>query len=73
MSIMLAGGGLQHGRVIGAPEADGGHIQDRAVTPGDLAATIYRHMGVPLDSTYLDTTGRPRRIVEDGRPIAELF
>jgi hypothetical protein len=73
MSMAMAGGGLRHGQVIGSTEADGGHILDRPVTPGDLAATIYRHMGVPLDATYTDTTGRPRFIVEDGRPIAELF
>jgi hypothetical protein len=73
MSMALAGGGLRHGQVIGRSEKDGGHIQDRPVTPGDLAATIYRHMGVPLDSTWLDPTGRPRFIVEHGEPIRELF
>ena len=74
MSICLAGGGLRHGQVIGATERDGGHIRERPVTPGDLAATIYRHMGVPLDTTYEDNQGRPHPIVvENGRPIAELF
>jgi hypothetical protein len=72
MSMVLAGGGLRHGQVIGATEADGGHIKERPVTPGDLAATIYRHMGVPQETTYLDHTGRPRNVVIDGRPIAEL-
>ena len=51
---------------------DAGQILARPVTPGDLAATIYRHMGVPLDATYLDTRGRPRNILEQGQPIAEL-
>ncbi len=73
MSMALAGGGLRHGQVIGASEADGGHIKERPVTPGDLAATIYRHMGVPIDATYFDANGRPRFIVENGEPIAELF
>lgn len=73
MSMALAGGGLTHGQVIGATESDGGHIKERPVTPGDLAATIYRHMGVPLDATYLEPSGRPRFIVEEGRPISELF
>lgn len=74
MSMCLAGGGLRHGQVIGASEADGGRIKERPVTPADLAATIYRHMGVPLDATYLDPRGRPRYIVEEGgRPIEELF
>ena len=73
MSMCLAGGGMRHGQVIGATEADGGHIKERRVTPGDLAATIYRHMGVPLETVYYDHTGRPRAAVENGRPIGELF
>jgi hypothetical protein len=72
MSMALAGGGFRHGQVIGATEKDGGQIKERPVTPGDLAATIYQHMGVPLDSTYVDFNGRPRFIVENGRPISEL-
>jgi hypothetical protein len=73
MSLALAGGGFRHGQVIGATEADGGQIKERRVTPGDLAATIYHHMGVPLTATYPDTSGRPRHIVENGRPLAELL
>lgn len=73
MSLSMAGGGFRHGQVIGATEQDGGNIKERPVTPGDLAATIYHHMGVPLDTTYLDPTGRPRNIIEEGKPIAELL
>ena len=72
MSMSLAGGGMRHGQVIGASDMDGGTIKERPVTPGDLSATIYRHFGVPVDATYLDSRGRPRYIVEDGAPIAEL-
>lgn len=73
MSMLVAGGGFRHGQVIGATEKDGGNIKERPVTPGDLAATIYHHMGVPLDTTYQDTSGRPRFVVENGRPIQELL
>jgi hypothetical protein len=73
MSMALAGGGMRHGQVIGATEQDGGQIKQRRVTPGDLAATIYHHMGVPLDTMYPDATGRPRYIVEGGSPIRELL
>jgi hypothetical protein len=73
MSMAVAGGGLRHGQVIGATEKDGGTFKERPVTPGDLAATIYHHMGVPLDATYLDTGGRPRYIVEGGAPVRELL
>lgn len=73
MSMALAGGGFRHGQVIGSSEADGGHIKDRPVGPADIAATIYQHMGVPLDAYYLDPTNRPRYLVENGAPIRELF
>lgn len=74
MSMTLAGGGLRHGQVIGATERDAGQIKDRPVTPGDLAATIYRHFGVPLDTFYLDHRGRPRPVLNwGGEPIRELI
>ena len=74
MSMALAGGGLRHGQVIGATEADGGTIKERPVTPGDIAATIYRYFDIPLDATYLDNQGRPHFIVQNnGQPIHELF
>jgi hypothetical protein len=73
MSMCLAGGGLRHGQVIGVSSRDGGEIADRPVTPGDLAATIYHHFGIPLDRTYSDHQGRPIFIVDNGSPIRELI
>lgn len=74
MSMCLAGGGMRHGQVIGSTDADGGAIKSRPVTPGDLAATIYHHMQVPLHETYNDDRGRPIFIVqENGTPISELI
>jgi hypothetical protein len=73
MSMVVAGGGFKHGQVIGSTEKDGGRPKERPVTPGDLAATIYQFFDVPQDTTYLDSTGRPRNVVEEnGKPIAEL-
>ena len=73
MSMCLAGGGLNHGQVIGATESDGGTIKERPVTPADLAATIFRYFDVPLDTQYTDHQGRPRFVVDGGQPVAELF
>ena len=73
MSMCLAGGGFNHGQVIGASSRDGGEIAERPVTPGDIAATIYQHLGVPLDATYVDHQGRPIYIVDNGAPIRELM
>ena len=73
MSMCLAGGGYRHGQVIGATESDGGQIADRPITPGDLAATIYHHLGVPLDTSYEDERGRPYLAVQNnGQPLREL-
>jgi uncharacterized protein (DUF1501 family) len=73
MSMCLAGGGMRHGQVIGSSTRDGGEISDRAVTPADLAATIYHHMGVPLNTTYEDHQGRPNFIINGGAPLKELI
>ncbi len=73
MSMAMAGGGFRHGQVIGASDKDGGQIKERPVSPGDLAATIYHHMGVPLSTTYTDLRGRPRSIVDHGEVIRELL
>lgn len=72
-SVMLAGGGIQGGRVVGASEKFGGSVQDRPVTPHDLLATIYHTLGIALDTHYQDSTGRPVSIVDTGRPIQELL
>lgn len=73
MSMTLAGGGFRHGQVIGASDRDGGQPAERPVTPGDLAATIYHHFGVPLDTTFTDFKSLPRTIVENGTPLKELI
>ncbi len=74
MSMLMAGGGLTHGQVIGSSTSDGGQIRERPVSPGDLAATIYRYFGIPLDSAYEDATNRPYHILPNGgEPIRELF
>ncbi len=73
-SMAIAGGGLHHGQVIGSSEPDGSDIASRPVEPGDLAATIYKHMGVPLETSYTDHTGRPVPILAfGGEPIEELW
>ncbi|MBT5706611.1 MAG: DUF1501 domain-containing protein [Verrucomicrobia bacterium] len=72
-SMLMAGGGFRHGQVIGATTKDGGEIAERPVTPGDIAATIYHHFGISLESTYQDHQGRPHYIVQEGgKPISEI-
>jgi hypothetical protein len=73
MSMLAAGGGARHGQVIGSTDAKGGEIKSRRVTPSDLAATVFHHLGIPLDAHWQSPQGRPIPIVtEGGRPITEL-
>ena len=74
MSMVMAGGGLRHGQVIGSTDPHGGSIASRPVSPEDLAATTYRHLGIDLNDHWTDPMGRPIPLIKNaGRPIAELF
>ncbi|HEV3144534.1 MAG TPA: DUF1501 domain-containing protein [Gemmataceae bacterium] len=73
MSMLLAGGHIAHGQVVGSTDAKGGDVKDARVTPADLGATVYRHLGIDLSAQWIHPQGRPQNIVtEGGRPIPEL-
>ncbi len=73
MSMVVAGGGLPSGQVIGSTDDKGYGVKEGRVTPADLAATTYRHLGIPLDAHWTNPQGRPIPIVTDnGRPIPGL-
>jgi uncharacterized protein (DUF1501 family) len=72
MSILLAGGGMPMGQVVGETNSLGEEPQLDPVTPLDLQATLYRYFGIPLDTAYVDQTGRPIPILPTGQPIRQL-
>jgi Protein of unknown function (DUF1501) len=73
MSMLVAGGGLRCGQAIGGTDRKGYEIQDARVQPADLAATVFRHLGIDLAAHWTNPQGRPIPIVtEGGRPIPEL-
>jgi hypothetical protein len=73
MSMLVAGGGRPMGQVIGATDSRGYGIKDGRVTPSDLAATVFHHLDIDLDSHWVNPQGRPIPIVtEGGRPIPGL-
>lgn len=73
MSMLVAGGGIARGQVVGSTDSRGYDVKEARVTPSDLAATVYRHLGIDLDTQWTDWQGRPQSIVtEGGRPIPEL-
>jgi hypothetical protein len=68
----LAGGGVQGGAVFGASDKLAAYPASDAVTPGDLAATIFWRFGVDPATEIHDSMGRPFRLSE-GEPIRALF
>lgn len=69
MSFLMAGGGITGGQVIGATDRSGGAIQERPLGPGDLAATVFTHLGIDPSSHWIHPSGRPVPLVEVGQPI----
>jgi uncharacterized protein (DUF1501 family) len=72
-SALLAGGGLRMGQVIGSTNSKGEHPKERPLTPQDLLATVYRHLGIDRRHEFKDLTGRPIPILGSGEPIRELI
>ena len=72
MSALLSGGGLRLGQVVGSTTARGEHPKDRPLSPKDLLATIYHHLGIDHRHEFKDHTGRPIPILGEGEPIREL-
>ena len=60
-SALVSGGGLRMGQVIGATNRRGEYPAERPLTPQDLLATIYRHLGIDHRSAFRDFTDRPSR------------
>ncbi len=72
-SLIFAGGGIAPGRVIGQTDDQGGHVTDRPVRPGDVAATIYKAVGVDPSRHLYTPENRPVAILDDGLPVTELL
>ena len=74
-SIMIAGGGINHGLALGTTDKVGGSPIDRPVHIQEVFATLYRTLGIDVGAVKIpDLQGRPRYLVDDNRqPIAELI
>jgi hypothetical protein len=73
MSLIVSGGGLRMGQVIGSTNSKGEVPKDRPLIPGDLWATVFHHLGIDYNESFLDHGGRPTQILSDGAPISELI
>jgi len=72
-SVLVSGGGLRVGQVIGSTDPRGTYPKDRTLTPEDLWATVYRHLGIDTSHFLHDLSDRPIPILPGGSPIKELY
>jgi hypothetical protein len=70
----MAGGGIKGGQVVGSSDAIGAAPKDQPVMPANIAATIYKCLGVPIDTILKTPQGREVRVVDHGfEPINDLL
>ena len=73
-TIVIGGGPIQGGRVVGETDELGYAPKSRPVTPGEVAATLYRGLGLNVHHELPGPQNRPLPLVDYGvNAIAELF
>ncbi|MEO1615762.1 MAG: DUF1501 domain-containing protein [Planctomycetota bacterium] len=72
-SVMLAGGGIKGGMVYGASDSTAAEPEENAVSPADLATTMYRLLGIVADKELMAPGDRPIEIVDGGNLIEPLM
>ncbi len=71
-SVLLAGAGVQGGRVVGSSDRQGAFPRDLPVDPADIQATIYQALGLDPQQEMHDQLGRPLSL-SAGKVIRPLF
>jgi hypothetical protein len=71
-SVLFAGAGVRGGRVVGSSDAVGAEPKDRPVTPAEVAASVYRALGLD-PHTLLPGPGGTLVPLAEAEPVAELF
>lgn len=70
---LVAGGGMNHGQVIGSTTRWGEKPKDRPVHFREVFASMYHRLGIDVSKTqFTDLAGRPQYLVGDQRPMREL-
>jgi hypothetical protein len=73
-TILMGGGPIQGGRVVGESDELGYAPKSRPVTSGEVAATVFRGLGLDPHEDLPGPQGRPIPLAEYSlQPIKELF
>jgi hypothetical protein len=72
-SVLFGNARMRMGQVIGRSSPRGEYVVDRPVTPQDIAATVYHHLGIDgRNVSFTDHLGRQALLIEHGEAIREL-
>jgi hypothetical protein len=73
-TILMGGGPIRGGRIIGESDELGYRPKSRPVTSGEVAATLYRGLGLDIHRELPGPQNRPIPLVDFGvQAIRELF
>jgi hypothetical protein len=72
-SVVLSGGGFRMGQAVGSTDAKAELPRDRPLTPEDVLATMYHHLGIDTETEFHNEAQRPLKILNGGEPIKELL
>ena len=73
-TVVMGGGPLKGGRVVGETDELGYAPKSRPVTPGEVAATIYKGLGLDPHKELPGPQNRPMPLADFSvQPIGELF
>jgi len=73
-AALLAGGGFNHGQIVGSTNRLGEIPETRPVHIQEICATMYRALGIDtMSTTLLDNTGRPQYLLDHREPLKELI
>jgi hypothetical protein len=73
-SVLMGCGGMKMGQAIGRSSSRGERVVERPISPGDVAATVYHHLGIDARAvSFRDALDRPLTLLDEGEPIRELL
>jgi len=71
-SFALFAGAVNTGQVVGETDSRAARPRNRAVSAQNVIGTVYHALGIDYRQQLNDFSGRPRQLLDDGEPIAEL-
>jgi uncharacterized protein (DUF1501 family) len=71
-TVLFSGAGVRGGQVVGSSDATASEPRDRPVAPAEIAATVYRGLGLDPAAHLPGPDGKPLPLA-DAQAVEELF